>query len=214
MLTSLSRRRSPALLLLLHCLCAGLAGAAAVDETISRPAVSVGDAWSYRQTSLMTQKSGEFSYRVAAVGADRIRIAAEGYSESYTPDWNLLESSAGMKISPHEGYFDFPLEPGKSYPFRAERTVAKTRMIWQGTVRVRGWETIEVPAGSYRALRVDINGSFGNGPLSRQAQLQQSYWWSAEVRRWVRHDLWMSKAASKATDFHTRTELIRFTPAR
>jgi hypothetical protein len=200
-------------LLPLLCLIGSIALAAAPDETISRPQVRVGDAWMYRQTSLITQKAGKFSYRVTEVTADRIKLASEGYTESYTPDWNLLESSAGIKVSPHEGYFDFPLEPGKIYPFKSERTVAKSRNTWEGTVTVQGWETIEVPAGIYRALRVDVSGSFGNGPVSRRAELQQSYWWSAEVRRWVRYDLWMSKPASKTTDFHTRTELIRFTPA-
>jgi hypothetical protein len=201
-------------LLPLLCLIVSVAQAAALDDAIGRPQVRVGDAWTYRQTSLITQKSGEFSYRVADVSADRIKTVSDGYGESYTTDWNLVESSAGMKIAPHEGYFDFPLEPGKTYPFKAERTVAKMRAIWEGTVSVRGWETITVPAGNYRALRVDVTGSFGNGPVARRAQLLQSYWWSAEVRRWVRHDLWMSKPASKTTDFHTRTELIRFTPAQ
>jgi hypothetical protein len=200
-------------LLPLLCLLTCVTRAAAPDETINRPQIRVGDAWTYRQTSLITHKAGNFSYRVTEVTAGRIKLASEGYSESYTPDWNLLESSAGIKISPHEGYFDFPLEPGKSYPFKSERTVAKTRNTWEGTVEVRDWETIEVPAGRYRTLRVDVTGSFGNGPLAQRAQLQQSYWWSAEVRRWVRYDLWMSKPASKTTDFHTRTELIRFIPA-
>ena len=195
-------------------LAATFAHAAAVDEPAGRPQVRVGDTWVYRQTSLITQKSAEFSYRVVEVTADRIRTASEGYGESYTPDWNLIESSAGMKIVPHEGYFDFPLEPGRSWPFRFERLLAKTRTTWEGAVRVQGWETIEVPAGSFRALRIDIDGGFGNAPPARRSRLQQSYWWSPEVRRWVRQDLWMSRPASKTTDFHTRTELIRFTPAQ
>jgi hypothetical protein len=87
-------------------------------------------------------------------------------------------------------------------------------MAWEGTVQVLGWETIEVPAGTYRALRVDVTGSFGSGAETRRAQLRQSFWWVVEVRRWVRHDLWISKPGGKTTDFQTRTELIRFVPAQ
>ena len=183
------------------------------DEAIERPPVRVGDVWVYRQTSLINRKGSEFSYRVTALGADRITTTADGHSDVYSADWNLIESSAGIKISPHEGYFSFPLEPGKSYPFKAVHTVARLRSTWEGTVTVQDWETVDVPAGRFRALRVNVAGSFGSGPVARRAQLQHSYWWSAGVRRWVRHDLWMSKPDGKTTDFHTRTELIRYTPA-
>lgn len=210
MLTSIMRRLSHVLLLLPAC----IAPAVAAEEAIVRPQVGAGDAWTYRQTSLITQRANEFVYRVDAVSADRIKVSSDGYSETYTPDWNLLESSAGFKIKPHEGYFDFPLEPGKTYPFKAERSVAKTHMTWQGTVKVAGWETLQVPAGSFRVLRVDISGSRGSGPPARRAQLQLSYWWSPETPRWLRQDLWMSKPASKVTDLNMRTELIRYTPAQ
>ena len=185
----------------------------AADDVIERPQVRAGDSWTYRQTSLITRNSGDFSYRVTGVGADRIKTVSDGFSDLYTTDWNLIESSAGIKIAPHEGYFQFPLEPGKTYAFKSERTVARMRTPWEGTVTVADWETIDVPAGRFRALRVDINGSFGHGPPARRARLQLSYWWSTDVKRWVRYDLWMSKPASKATDFNTRTELVQYAPA-
>lgn len=193
---------------------AAVSQAAAADEPIGRPQVRVGDAWTYRQTNFITQKNAVFAYRVTTLTDGRIKLATEGHSDWFTPDWNLVESSAGVKFAPHEGYFDFPLEPGKTYPFKAGRTVAKSHDHWQGMVRVQDWETIDVPAGSYRVLRVDINGTFGNGPVVRRAQLRQSYWWSAEVRRWVRHDLWLSRPAGTTADVHTRTELIRYAPAQ
>ncbi len=208
--TSMMKRLLHSLLLLLVC----TAQAVAADESVGRPQVRAGDAWTYRQTSLITQKANEFIYRVDAVSADSIKVSSDGYSETYTLDWNLLESSAGFKVTPHEGYFDFPLAPGKTYPFKAERSVAKMRMTWEGTVKVAGWETLEVPAGSFRVLRVDISGSRGGGPVARRAQLQLSYWWSPDTPRWVRQDLWMSKPASKDTDLNMRTELIRYTPAQ
>ena len=199
---------------LLLCAFSAFAVPAQADESIERPQVRVGDAWTYRQTSLITQRSAEFSYRVLEAGDIRIKIVTDGYGETYTPDWNLIESSAGMKIVPNEGYFNFPLEPGSTWPFQFERTVAKMRTAWEGVVRVIGWEEIEVPAGSFRALRVDISGSFGSGPVARRSQMQLSYWWSAAVRRWVRQDIWMSRPGGKVTDFNTRTELIRFNGAQ
>lgn len=211
MLTSTLKYLSRRILLLL--LLVPAARSIAADDVIERPQVRSGDSWTYRQTSLITRKSGDFSYRVASVSADRIKTVSDGFNDTYTLDWNLVESSAGIKIAPHDGYFQFPLEPGKTYAFKSERTVARTRTPWEGTVTVADWETIEVPAGRFRALRVDVNGSFGNGPLARRARLRQSYWWSADVKRWVRYDLWMSKPASKATDFNTRTELVRYAPA-
>ena len=185
----------------------------AADESMGRPQVRAGDLWVYRQTSLINHKTDEFSYRVTAAADGRITTDASGQRDIYSTDWNLIESSSGVKISPHEGYFRFPLAPGTVYPFKAQRTVARVRAAWEGMVTVGAWETIDVPAGRFRALRVDVEGHFGGGPVARRGRMHQSYWWSGEVRRWVRHDLWISKPGGTVTDFQTRSELIRHTPA-
>ena len=190
-----------------------VASSFAVDEEIGRPQVRAGDLWVYRQTSLSNQKSDEFAHRVTSAADGRITTEVGGQRDVYSADWNLIESTSGVKISPHEGYFRFPLAPGMAYPFKARRTAARVRAAWEGMVTVGGWETIEVPAGRFRALRVDVAGQFGDGPVARRGRLQHSYWWAAEARRWVRHDLWISKPGGVATDFQTRSELIRHTPA-
>jgi hypothetical protein len=122
----------------------------AADESMGRPQVRAGDLWVYRQTSLINRKMDEFSYRVTAAADGRITTDASGQRDIYSTDWNLIESSSGVKISPHEGYFRFPLAPGMVYPFKAQRTVARVRAAWEGMVTVGAWETIDVAAGRWR----------------------------------------------------------------
>jgi hypothetical protein len=60
---------------------------------------------------------------------------------------------------------------------------------WRMRSEVQGWESVSVPAGTYKALRVDISGqrerdAFTNVPYT--GRFRMSLWYSPEVMRVVR----------------------------
>jgi len=57
---------------------------------------------------------------------------------------------------------------------------------WDQTMTVRGWETVTVPAGTFKALRYQNLINFRSTDLSwTAAQRMESIWFAPEVGRWV-----------------------------
>jgi hypothetical protein len=166
-----------------------LAPAAQPAEPIPRPEVKVGDRWTYRATGQVDLGAVEYEIQVTLVDeksivgfATRKRDGKE-IDAIWTPDWNVVSGIDGMTFRPSGGLLQFPLAVGKQYrhSFEAERPrdgkgITRVSM----TVVVVGWETVEVPAGKFRALRVEAtHDGRRNGP-------QVTAWYAPEVKRYVR----------------------------
>lgn len=68
---------------------------------------------------------------------------------------------------------------------------------WTISVKTAGWEEIRVPAGSFRALRVEAEGRRGSDPeiawQAKQAgRFRYTVWYAPEARRYVKahHQSW------------------------
>jgi len=112
-------------------------------------------------------------------------------------------------MSPDSGLFRFPLRPGSRHAstFQVDSTKrggdAGGRAI-QGVstssldleIKVASWEEVVVPAGRFRALRIEAEGrltrlqSFNpsGGPMpSSRGFARIVVWYAPEVRRWVKY---------------------------
>ena len=58
---------------------------------------------------------------------------------------------------------------------------------WQLTMHARGWESVTVPAGRFRALRYTslIDFRYTNVSERNAAQRRENFWFAPEVGRWV-----------------------------
>lgn len=94
-------------------------------------------------------------------------------------------------------------EPPASWPVPSDYPTYATPYIeWKYATRVAGWESVTVPAGTFRALRVEIEGSRGNDPdpfwwPKQAARFQHTIWYAPEAKRYVksRHQAWSMTAA-------------------
>ena len=98
-------------------------------------------------------------------------------------------------------YLPFALQggtPPAGWPAPSGYPVYSTPFLeWKYTVKVGGWEEVKVPAGTFRALRVDVEGSRGKDPdpfwwPKQAARFQHTIWYAAESGRYVkaRHRAW------------------------
>ena len=81
-------------------------------------------------------------------------------------------------------------------------TSAASYLEWTIRVKPMGWEQVTVPAGSFRALRVEVAGSRGSDPdpfwQPKQAgRFVHTIWYAPEARRYVkaRHQTWSMTAS-------------------
>lgn len=67
-------------------------------------------------------------------------------------------------------------------------TYATPYLEWSYTVKAMDWENVTVPAGTFRALKVEIQGTRGKDP--------DPFWWPKQAMRFV-HTIWYAPDAGR-----------------
>ena len=109
---------------------------------------------------------------------------------SWTTEWNAVTSIGGLMYRPNAGIFRFPLRIGGKHDVRYEQLrprVTAAENSTTGSVKVIGWETVEVPAGKFRAIRIEVESTVRPSDGSRAYPRDLAYWYVPEVRRWVKY---------------------------
>jgi hypothetical protein len=173
-----------------------VAGAAwGVDETapVQKPQVKEGDRWRYQNTDYPTNlaRVRTYSERVSFVGPDEIlTLNQDGSSDSvWTSEWNP-RSIGGTVFDKPTGVFKFPLVIGATHE-TAYTVVARrnnpARTLYDGKVTVVGWEDVTVPAGKFRALKIELKGHYSRLDIRASGWLRVTFWYVPELKRWARY---------------------------
>lgn len=184
-------------LALAACLClAPEAALAQADGPVARPEVKAGDSWVYRRIELESGKvTGRPTSRVAFANDKVIQVVVirgkqgDEVDETYTADWNAIALAGGGNFAPHAGTFRFPLVVGESWRADFENTVPRLgafQVKHERTVKVVGWEDVEVPAGKFRALKLEVTGSFQRLDRAVSGSATTLIWYAPQVKRWVK----------------------------
>jgi hypothetical protein len=95
-------------------------------------------------------------------------------------------------------------------------TYATPYVEWKYTVKAGEWESVTVPAGTFRALKVQVEGHRGKDPdpnwWAKQAmRFVHTLWYAPEARRYVkaRHQAWSMTDSPFADDAVELLELTR-----
>jgi hypothetical protein len=154
-----------------HRLAATLAAAflaaplSALAQSAAAPAVAAGEAWTYREINNYNHiPIGDVVREVTAAGSE-IRVVsragntefASGYSKPGLLANGPLNDRARGNLTPSLDLMPFPLEPGQRWSQTVQRRDPLTGDVRNVRVdgRVIGWETVKVPAGEFRALKVE-----------------------------------------------------------
>jgi hypothetical protein len=161
------------------------------------PALRVGDRWRYRLIDMYSRGTiGETTVQVAAAGTD-LRLTVDAgrgeatLEERYTDPWTVLvDVTYGDPIvfeSP------VPVVPAGTRVGAWQRTSTRYRterssraLAWQQSLRVVGWERVDVPAGAFDALRIERVIHFQHPDVFRfSPDRSDVLWYSPQVGRWV-----------------------------
>jgi hypothetical protein len=172
------------------------AAVAQASNTLPKPNVKVDDRWIYRHTDRrMKPPSFVYEIRVSFVDPRTIHAVVErqgGKRESdatWTPEWNVVVAIDEGVVEVEKGMWQFPLSPGKQYPaaweIRRPRAGA-FHVKHERKVTVVGWEDVEVPAGKFRALKVQADGHFRRFDKLASDEARNTFWYVPQVKRWVK----------------------------
>jgi hypothetical protein len=104
----------------------------------------------------------------------------------YDRQW-ALKKAGSRKYSPPVQAVSFPMHPGKTW----EHTNTYTHASCGATTselknEVVGWEDVTVPAGTFRALRIDSSGYWRNRCGSDRSQYK--FWYVPAVKWFVKSE--------------------------
>ena len=202
----------------------GFASPAAAAEVAEQPSWEPDDSWTYARTYYGTAQSygsDRFAYTLAVTTRapeyyflEYSSIDANGAKVQSRQRWSAatnFENRAGDPARFQEyQWYRWPLTEGKSWEFSWYQPAFGESMTW--TAKVVGWETITVPAGTFRALRIDLeNACYYRGVDGGVCGQWDKVWYSPVAKRHVRLERRTRKGAyagtdmlDELTDYHVR----------
>lgn len=189
----------------------GNAPSSAAEATVAQPALHSGDVWIDRI------QGGEREFRIEAVHGDTMEVSYWGTEQVTDPNLNIIvyrsltQASSEATVSTKPGmWFVFPLYPGKTWvnDFDWEmKGAAPAKGSGEDKGHVIGWEDVQVPAGTFHALKVEVvTRFFGKGGMADEATLD--FWYSPKVNRFVKFDY------RSFYEGEIVAELVKYQPAK
>jgi hypothetical protein len=165
-------------------------------DAIQRPHVKPGDSWTYRRMDYAANKQTGRLQEVVTFANERVIQVVDhrGTSEkevdaTYTSDWNYVSSPNGRVFQPDQGLFRFPMNAGDTHEAHynmKDPTAGAFEVRFDRHVKVIGWENVTVPAGTFRALRIESEGPFQRLDIGVKGTAKETAWYAPEVKRHVK----------------------------
>lgn len=182
--------------------------------SVDAPNLTPGDAWTVRYSD-GTRASKKFLREEAGILVFDVSQTPQGRGASQsllhlTRDLSTVRllDAAGMELQrfvPHSLGLQFPLTIGKVWQGTSQRVDAgKDAGTFVGRYTVTGIETVTVPAGTFRAFRVEGQTYEVRAPTNRWRFV---HWYAPEVRTEVKLQ------ATEPDGRVTEVELVEFRPA-
>ncbi|HTD05168.1 hypothetical protein [Undibacterium sp.] len=200
--------------------------AQSAEVPIDLPVVKEGDSWTYRITSergangweqnrdeIIVSRVTSSSIYFASKRSGSTQPAKEVFSGM---DWSRVRDVNGKETVVNKP-LSFPLSPGKTWDVQYlelhPNKMHKSEQ-WNNRFKVMGVETVEVPAGKFRAIKIESEGRWTAELEPGQAVVQsaqttpdqttmvtqlqktnaepvagrtyKAFWYAPEVKRWVK----------------------------
>jgi len=165
-----------------------------VAAQVAAPTLKAGDTWTYRGIdNYNRQPTGTWTREVTGTAASGIRVAVRSADGSVDDLFRapgeltsgVLNDRARGTMDPAFQLMPFPLGEGKSWSQKVIRTDPVTNEKREMLVRgkVLGWETIKVPAGEFRAMKVERTMYLGDYDSFRGiTQRTETEWYAPDIR--------------------------------
>jgi hypothetical protein len=188
------------------------AAVAAQAQSVPRPDWKVGDTWtvaitvnsgiggtSRHEEVRVVKEAGENGYLVESTPKPSGTPSATAQMLQFSRDLNFINPTASNGAPQEYKWLQWPLEVGRSYQF--ESTFQNHPLDWKG--RVVGWQDVEVPAGKFKALRLEFERSGSN----RNAA-SESVWYAPDAKLVVKR-IQARPGVQRSRDI-TTTELMSY----
>ncbi|MEN2675107.1 hypothetical protein [Herbaspirillum huttiense] len=152
-----------------------LCASASYAQTADAPSLQEGDAWVYQATEeqntagILGSTTKKWDVAIVRSGSKTMVISAKAEDSNLPPkellrnaDWAVVQNINGKNTVTNRPY-DFPLKPGKTWKVEYDTANPDARTKVQHITKnytVLGWVDIKVPAGTYHAIKVEMEGEW------------------------------------------------------
>jgi hypothetical protein len=108
--------------------------------------------------------------------------------------------------------YDFPLYPGKRWSSNSTQRDIKTGHVREHKIvaEVAGWETITVPAGTFRTIKVMIRNEVKDTQTGQITTGSDVSWYAPAAKRSVKYELRTFKAKDGQEDDVQNAQVVRY----
>jgi hypothetical protein len=197
--------------------------AANAEEDVNRPALNVGDRWLFRTTDgftgLETRRVEWLIVELNESGLPRITLMVNGVPvTSATPNKDFVKTWPPAGFRTESGSYtplDFPLYVGKQWSseFGVRWLTDVTQIVpYRRKANVEAWETIHVPAGEFRTVRVVHEGTarvhMRDGEFN--VPTRDVFWYSPDAKHYVKREIRFMQSGMGGIQIHTVEELLEY----
>lgn len=164
------KARVPRLAVLLFAASAGIAVAQA--QEVPAPQLHAGDKWLFQlrlETPPTASSTRHWENTIQRVGSGGMVLATKPVDSNQPPtetllqeDWSRMVSINGKTVTSSK-LFDFPLRPGKTWTLDLTEAHPNPRLKSvrnKMDYKVVGWEDVTVPAGTFKAVKIEAEGEW------------------------------------------------------
>ncbi len=180
------------------------------QEKVEAPTWNVGDKWVFTEGNIEVVDADQDSYTLKF--SEDVGVIEKKRVDKMVFDKSTLNKTYTIKEDQREPYnrghrrlLNFPIRLGQEWKdtFSTAALVGKakgTRLDYKETVKVIGWESINVPAGTFKAIKLEYFQESSSGRSGKAF-----YWYAPEVKYFVKCEydpvLWPGVANWELTSF-------------
>lgn len=170
------------------------------DEPVRAPYVERGDCWTYRAENMQHQSKPIRDYELCVTLVDKskgtifavakVKEDEREFDTVYSSEWAAFASISGRVSTQGASIYKYPLKVGDAYStdydFRDARLGPNAgRTKWD--MNVVGWEDVTVPAGTFRALRIEGHGKVWRSDRLYDFEHSMVVWYSPKINRHIKY---------------------------
>jgi uncharacterized caspase-like protein len=167
----------------------------AVARALEPPPRQVGDRWVYqreiRDGEALTRRNYlTLTLTAADANGFEVETSDSGTPLRFDPSGNLFSMPAPrgggtLVFDPIDPRYRFPLAPGDSWSTRSREVFPQFVKEADNRITVIGWESLEVPAGTFQALKVSkvSNKEWSPFPGQSVSSKRVTHWWYVPALR-------------------------------
>ncbi|MES2070171.1 MAG: hypothetical protein V4488_07480 [Pseudomonadota bacterium] len=179
----------------------------AYAQSVQAPVPAAGNSWSYKTSDMWSAKLiSESTLKTVGVSGEYVRIFYETKSASKNGEFVMPQTSESTtradlnSVIMYKGerqenpWYKWPLEAGKKWSFQIKQELPPTGsatipqvMTQNIDAEVKGWETLELPAGKLKAIKIVYKSTWtAVNPASNGTSVSTT-WYSPDVKRFVQY---------------------------